>query len=94
MTDDIKKRALHRSKIIQGQVKGLEKQIEDDEYCIAILTQSLAVQKSLASLDKLLLERHMRTHVIDQIASGGPAVQSKAIEELIGLYELRVVRGK
>lgn len=94
MTDDIKKRALHRIKIIQGQVKGLEKQIEDDEYCIAILTQSLAVQKSLASLDKLLLERHMRTHVIDQIASHEPAVQSKAIEELLGLYELRVVRGK
>ncbi len=62
MIADIKKRAIHRTKIIEGQFKGLEKMIEDEKYCMDILTQSLAIQKSLASLNKLILENHLRTH--------------------------------
>jgi len=51
MIDDIKKRALHRSRILQGQMRGIEKMIEADEYCVDIITQSLAIQKSLRSLN-------------------------------------------
>lgn len=94
MIKEIKKRALHRTKILQGQMKGLEKQIEEDRYCMDILTQSLAMQKSLASLNKLILENHLRTHVVDHMASGNAEVQSKTIEELLALYELNNVRGK
>lgn len=94
MITDIKRRALHRSKIIQGQMKGLEKQIENEEYCMDILTQSLAIQKSLASLNKLILENHLRTHVADSLASGNDKKQQATVEELLGLYELNNIRGK
>lgn len=93
-TPDIKRRALHRTKIILGQMRGLEKQITDDVYCMDVLTQSLAIQKSLASLNKLILERHLRTHIADKMASGDEAQQSKAIEELLNLYELNNIRTK
>ena len=93
-TADIKRRALHRTKIISGQMRGLEKQIADDAYCMDVLTQSLAIQKSLASLNKLILERHLRTHIADKMASGAEAQQSKAIEELLNLYELNNIRTK
>ena len=93
-TADLKRRALHRSKIILGQMRGLEKQIADDAYCMDVLTQSLAIQKSLASLNKLILERHLRTHIADKMASGDEAQQSKAIEELLNLYELNNIRTK
>ncbi len=93
-TADIKRRALHRTKIILGQMRGLEKQITDDTYCMDVLTQSLAIQKSLASLNKLILERHLRTHIADKMASGDEAQQSKAIEELLNLYELNNIRTK
>ena len=93
-TADIKRRALHRTKIISGQMRGLEKQITDDTYCMDVLTQSLAIQKSLASLNKLILERHLRTHIADKMASGDEAQQSKAIEELLNLYELNNIRTK
>lgn len=83
MIEDIKKRALHRSKILHGQFNGLEKAIENEDYCIDILTQSLAIQKSLRSLNKLILENHLKTHV---------KVKGKAIEELLDLYELSNVR--
>jgi CsoR family transcriptional regulator, copper-sensing transcriptional repressor len=93
-TADIKRRALHRTKIILGQMRGLEKQITDDVYCMDVLTQSLAIQKSLASLNKLILERHLRTHIADKMTSGDEAQQSKAIEELLNLYELNNIRTK
>lgn len=93
-TADIKRRALHRTKIISGQMRGLEKQIADDAYCMDVLTQSLAIQKSLASLNKLILEQHLRTHIADKMTSGDKAQQSKAIEELLNLYELNNIRTK
>ena len=93
-TADIKRRALHRTKIILGQMRGLEKQITDDVYCMDVLTQSLAIQKSLASLNKLIRERHLRTHIADKMTSGDEAQQSKAIEELLNLYELNNIRTK
>lgn len=94
MIEAVKKRALHRTKIIQGQMKALEKQIADDKYCMDILVQSLAIQKSLASLNKLVLENHLRTHILDNVSSGDENTQAKTIVELLELYELNNIRGK
>ena len=94
MIESIKTRALHRVRIIQGQMKGLEKQIDEDRYCIDILTQSLALQKSLASLNKLILENHLLTHVARDMSTGNDVIQAKAIKELLDLYELNNIRSK
>lgn len=93
MIDDIKKRALHRSKILQGQMRGLEKMIEADDYCVDIITQSLAIQKSLRSLNKLLVENHLRTHVTEMFDAGGEE-REKAVAELLAVYELENNRGQ
>ena len=94
MIADIKKRATHRSKIIEGQIKGLQKAIESEAYCMDILTQGLALQKSLASLNKLILENHLRTHVAHMFAEGGDKNHDKAVAELLSLYELNNIRSK
>jgi len=94
MIVDIKRRALHRSKILQGQLKGLEKMIDKEEYCMDIITQSLAIQKSLGSLNKLIVENHLKTHVTDNMVSGNEKRQAETINELLGLYELTNVRSK
>jgi len=93
MIADIKKRATHRSKIIEGQFKGLVKAIDAEEYCIDILTQSLAIQKSLRSLNKLVLENHMLTHVKEGMSNGSDEEKEKLIKEMLELYELTNVRG-
>jgi len=93
MIADIKKRATHRSKIIEGQFKGLVKAIDAEEYCIDILTQSLAIQKSLRSLNKLVLENHMLTHVKEGMSKGSDEEKEKLIKEMLELYELTNVRG-
>ena len=93
MIADIKKRALHRSKILEGQMRGLEKMIDNEDYCMDIITQSLAIQKSLRSLNKLLVENHLRTHVTDMFAAGGEQ-QELAVDELLKVYELNNNRGE
>jgi DNA-binding FrmR family transcriptional regulator len=93
MIEDIKRRALHRTKILQGQLKGLEKMIEAEDYCTDTITQSLAIQKSLSSLNKLLLENHLRTHITDKFTSGEEKLQAEAVKELLDLYELANIRG-
>lgn len=68
--------------------------IDEDAYCMDILTQSLAIQKSLASLSKLVLENHIATHIQAMMASNDETQRQKAIDELAQLYELNNVRGK
>jgi len=94
MIADIKRRALHRTKILQGQLKGLGKMIDQEEYCVNIITQSLAIQKSLSSLNKLIVENHLRTHITESLSSGNSKKQEVAINEMLDLYELTHVRGK
>ncbi len=94
MISNVKKRTIHRSKIIEGQIKGLQKMIDNEAYCMYILTQSLAIQKSLASLDKLILENHIRTHIVEMMSSGDEGKQDKALAELLELYKLHNIKGR
>ncbi len=82
--EDFKVHAQKRINIIKGQLDGLQKMIEQDEYCVDLLTQSLAIQSSLKSLDGVLLERHLRTHVVEMIKNGE---EEKAVEELLKLFK-------
>ena len=80
---DVKVKAQKRINIIKGQLDGLQKMIEADEYCIDLLNQSLAIQNSLRSLDSVLFERHLTTHVTHQFKNE----EEKAITELITLFK-------
>lgn len=82
----LKHRATHRAKIMVGQLQGLVKAIDREDYCPSILIQSLAIQKSLKSLDTFLLENHLKTHVAPQIKDSNQEIL--AIKELIMIYTL------
>lgn len=75
-------------------MRGVQKMIENEDYCMDILTQSLAIQKSISSLNKLILENHVRTHIKESLSSDSEKAQEHAVEELLGLYELSNVRSK
>ncbi|MEX1079107.1 MAG: metal-sensitive transcriptional regulator [Homoserinimonas sp.] len=92
MIKDMKSRALHRTRILEGQLRGLEKMIDNEEYCVDIVTQSLAIQKSLGSLNKLVVENHLRTHVTEMFEQGGEQ-RDLAIAELVKIFELSNNRG-
>ncbi|MFS0854602.1 metal-sensitive transcriptional regulator [Microbacterium sp. 179-I 3D4 NHS] len=86
MIEDIKKRALHRTAILEGQLRGVARMIEGEDYCMDIITQSRAIQKSLESLNRLLLENHLRTHVTDMFENGG-AEREQAVDELLKAFD-------
>jgi len=86
ITSQDKKRAIHRLKIIRGQIDGLLKAIDEDKYCIDVLNQSLSIQESLKSLDALILENHLATCVKEDIGKKGK--EKKVIGELMKVYKL------
>ena len=86
MRNDIKHRSLHRLKIIEGQIRGLQKMVEEDKYCIDIITQASAIKEALSSVEDLLLENHLGTHVIHQIKNGN---EQQATEEILKIYKLK-----
>lgn len=70
---------LNRLKRIEGQVRGVEKMVENDAYCVDILTQVSAITAALNSFNKVLLANHIRTCVADGIREG----KDEAIDELV-----------
>ena len=82
----LKKKALHRAKIIHGQLGGLIKAIETEKYCINLITQSRSIQLSLKSMDRLLLANHLGGHVKHML--NDTKQEGKAIKELVDLYAL------
>ena len=71
---------LHR---IEGQVRGIERMVDEDRYCIDILTQIAAVNTALESLALNILDDHVKHCVADALASGNPTVVSKKSRELL-----------
>jgi DNA-binding FrmR family transcriptional regulator len=71
---------LRRLRRIEGQVRGLQKMVEDDKYCIDILTQVSAVTKALQAVALGLLEDHLGHCVTQAVAEGGDAADAKVRE--------------
>lgn len=70
---------MNRLKRIEGQVRGLQKMLENDAYCPDILVQVSAVNSALNAFSKILLASHMKTCVIDDIREG----REETIDELV-----------
>jgi DNA-binding FrmR family transcriptional regulator len=71
---------LKRLRRIEGQVRGLQKMVEDDKYCIDILTQVSAVTRALQSVAIGLLEDHLGHCVTQAVAEGGEVADQKVRE--------------
>ena len=71
---------LKRLRRIEGQVRGIAKMVDDDKYCIDILTQVSAATKALQSVALGLLEEHMGSCVVDAARAGGLEADAKVKE--------------
>ncbi len=83
--EEIRKKAIRRLKILEGQVRGVQKMVKDEEYCVDILCQTTAVKKALSSIEDLILENHLSTHIIEQIKSGNIV---QPVKEVLTIYKL------
>ena len=72
-----------RLKRIEGQVRGLHKMIDEDKYCLDIITQVSSVQAALQQVSVLLLENHLRGCVTQAITEGGGEAGQAKIDEML-----------
>ena len=77
-------RRLHR---IEGQVRGIERMVDEDRYCIDILTQIAAVKTALEQVAAKLLEDHVTHCVAEALASGDAAVAGQKSKELLAAVQ-------
>ena len=71
---------LKRLRRIEGQMRGLQRMVEDDKYCIDILTQVSAATRALQSFSLGLLDEHLAHCVVDAAQKGGPEAEAKVRE--------------
>jgi len=71
---------------IEGQVRGIAKMIEDDRYCIDVLTQVGAVKSALDSVGLLLLEDHVEHCLVDAVSSGEGEGKARELSDAIGRF--------
>ncbi len=85
MNQVIKNKIMRRLRIIGGQIRGLEKMIENDTYCIDVITQISAVRQALSVIEDTMLENHLSTHVVEQMRG---KARAKAIREILSVYKI------
>ena len=81
-SEEEKQSLIKRLNIVEGQVRGIKQMILNDRYCDDVLTQMLAVNKALESLENIILERHLHTCIKTKIESGNTEEVSKEIMDL------------
>ncbi len=77
---------IKRLRLIEGQVRGLQKMVENSAYCIDIITQTSAVKQGLSNVEDLLLENHLSGCILKQIKTGQ---EKKAKAEILKVYKLK-----
>ena len=84
MRAETKQDALKRMSYIEGHLQGIRRMVEDEKYCVDILTQISAVRAAMNSVGMVILRRHIETCVSEAIKSGGEE-RTHIIEELMSI---------
>jgi DNA-binding FrmR family transcriptional regulator len=87
MEPDQKRQVLNRLKSIEGHVRGIQRMVEDDSYCIDMIRQIHAVQKALESVSTLVLENHLNTCVTTAIRGDDVDERQRMIGEIVSVFQ-------
>jgi len=87
MAEEHKQGIINRLKSIEGHVRGVQRMVDEDVYCIDIINQNLAVQRALEKVNGLILERHLQTCVTSAIQGDDPAERERVIAEIMNVFE-------
>ena len=79
-TEDEKKKLINRLARLEGQIRGIRQMVENDAYCVDILTQSAAAKSAFSAFNKELLRRHMESCVVRDIKAGDDTVVDELMD--------------
>jgi len=83
---DAKKQTLLRLKRAEGQIRGIQKMVDEERYCPDILTQMSAIHESLRAVERILLRNHLQHCATDALRSGDDKKAERTYEELTNLF--------
>jgi CsoR family transcriptional regulator, copper-sensing transcriptional repressor len=78
---------LNRLKTIEGHVRGIQRMVEDDAYCIDVLKQTQAIQRALDKFNSLILADHLNGCVTTAIRGEDPQERERVVTELLQVFE-------
>ncbi len=76
-----------RVKTIEGHIRGIARMLEEESYCIDIITQTLAIQRAIDKLNGEILENHLQTCVVKAMQSRNHDDRERVIKELLDVFE-------
>lgn len=79
---------IRRLRSIQGHVKGIEKMVDEDQYCVDVMRQIMAAQAAMAKLNELILDNHLNTCVIEAVRGDDPQARERVLEEISDVFEM------
>lgn len=85
--DETSREIVERLKNIEGHIRGIQRMVENGEYCIAVVNQVLAVQRALHKVNRLVLDRHLHTCARMAMDSQDAAEREKVIAEIMEVFE-------
>lgn len=80
-----KDKVLQRLRRVEGQVRGIQRMVEEDRYCGDILNQILSIQKALRATGQIITRNHLETCVTDALRSGDENAAEKIYDEMMDL---------
>jgi DNA-binding FrmR family transcriptional regulator len=78
---------LNRLKTIEGHVRGIQRMVEEEAYCVDIIKQTQAIQRALDKFNSIVLERHLDGCVTTAIRNDDSAERERVIHELLQVFE-------
>jgi DNA-binding FrmR family transcriptional regulator len=87
MDSATKKQVINRLRSIEGHVRGIQRMVEEDSYCIDVIKQAIAVQRALESVNGIILENHLQTCVTTAIRGEEAQERERVIGELLEVFE-------
>jgi DNA-binding FrmR family transcriptional regulator len=86
--DDVRNQdIIRRLKSVEGHVRGIERMVEENAYCVDVVNQILAIQRALRKVSGLVLDRHLHSCVTHAIQGDDKAAKERVLDELLEVFE-------
>lgn len=88
MQDNIRNDVLARLRSIEGHVRGVQRMVSEDAYCMDVINQNLAIQRALEKVNAIVLDAHLNTCVTTAIRGDDLAERERVIREILEVFEM------
>ncbi len=83
-----KREVVNRLKSVEGHIRGIQRMVDEDAYCIDTMKQINAVQAALARVNQLILENHLNTCVTSAVRGNDPQERERVLREITDVFEM------